>query len=149
MANELIPLYEPGQAITGHCVAAVVGKRFVRVSAAKQAGSTLTPSGADQVGGGNVQVDQAFTAGGPVPPFGVADRDAPIGGKVGCVKAGTVPVECSAAITAGTRVMPAADGRAAVYAPGAGPDIAASGGVALTTTTAAGQEVMVDLESKG
>lgn len=149
MANECIPLYEPGRAVTCQANAAITGKRFVRVAAAKQAGSTLTASGADQTGGGNVIVDQTFVSGQAVPAFGVADRDAASGSKVGAIKGGTVPMECSAAITAGTRVMPAVDGRAAVYAAGAGPDIAAAGGLALTTTTGAGQEVLVDLDAKG
>jgi hypothetical protein len=147
MANECIPVYDPGQAVTCHADAAITGKQFVRVSAAKQAGSDLTPQGADQTGGGNVRVDQTFTPGTAVPAFGVADRDAALGNKVGALRAGVVPVTCGAAVTAGTRVMPDATGRAIPYAAGAGPDIASAAGLALTTTTAAGQEVLVDLEA--
>jgi hypothetical protein len=147
MANECIPVYDPGEGVSAHCDAAVTGKRFVRVSAAKQSGSDLSPAGVDQTGGGNVRVDQTFPAATPIPVFGVAERDAAINTKVGVWRAGVVPVECSAAITAGTRVMPNTDGRAAVYAAGAGPDINAVAGLALTTTTAAGQDCIVDLEA--
>lgn len=147
MANECMPVYDPGAAVTAHADAAITGKQCVRVSAAKQAGSDLTPGGADQTGGGNVRVDQTFTAGTAVPTFGIADRDAALGNKVGVLRGGVLPVTCGAAVTAGTRVMPDATGRAIPYAAGAGPDIAAVLGLALTTTTGAGQEVIVDLDA--
>lgn len=147
MANECIPVYDPGEAVTCHADAAITGKRFVRVSAAKQAGSDLAPAGVDQTAGGNVRCNQDFTGGVLVPAFGVADRDCPIGGKFGALKGGVVPMEASAAITAGVRVMPSTDGRVAAYASGAGPDVNAVMGIALTTTTGAGQEILVDLDA--
>ena|SRR5256885_2358251 len=137
MANECYPLYEPGAAITAEAVGAVVGKRFVRINGAKEAGSTLTPSGPDQTSGGNVLVDQALTAG--QQPFGVADRDAAIGQKFGVLRGGVVPMECGAAgLAAGAEVQADVDGRPVTKAAGIGV------GTALTAA-AVGTEVMIAL----
>jgi hypothetical protein len=137
MANECIPLYEPGAALTGEAVGAVTGKRFVRINGAKEAGSTLTPTGADQTSGGNVLVDQALTAG--QQPFGVADRDTPIGGKLGILRGGVVPMECgTGGLAAGAEVQADVDGRPVTKAAGIGV------GTALTVATV-GNEVMIAL----
>src|SRR5881392_834991 len=98
MANECLPVYDPGEAVTAHADATITGKKFVRVSAAKQAGSDLSPQGVDQTGGGNVRVDQTFTPGTAVPAFGVAERDCATGSKVGVLRSGVVPMTCSVAI---------------------------------------------------
>jgi hypothetical protein len=131
-------------AITAHCEAAVIGKRFVKISDPKQAGSTLTPSGADTVTGGNIVISQAAAAGDAI--FGVADKDGAIGGKVGVLRAGhVVPMTAGGAITAGTTkyVTSDADGKA-VAAADSGAALTRAG-IPLTSTTADGQEVLVAL----
>jgi uncharacterized protein DUF2190 len=139
MANEIRPLYTHGMDITAHCEAAVTGGRFVTISDPKQAGSVLTAVGADQTGGGNVVVSLCGAAG---IIFGVSDRDGPIGGKIGVLRfPAVVPVECGAAVTAGAQVTSDATGRA--VATSAATD--GAGGIALNTTTAAGQFVFVAL----
>lgn len=145
MAGECIPLYEPGKAITVHANDALTGKRFCRVQAAKQAGSTLTPTGADTVTGGNIVVDQTFPNPPVVPALGVIDRSCADEAKTGCLRGGVVPMEAGAAVVAGVRVMPDTTGRCITLAVGAGPDIPKAHGIALTAATTAGDEVMVAL----
>jgi hypothetical protein len=92
MANECVPFYEPGDAITGCPTTAVVGCRFVGISAAR-----ITAAGATK---GLISIAPA-TAAGRV--FGVAGRDAAVGVPVKVFrKRGTVvPVQASnATITA-------------------------------------------------
>lgn len=86
MANECVPFYEPGDAITGCPTAAVTGMRFVMISAAR-----VTAAGANK---GLISIALA-TAAGRV--FGVAARDAAIGVPVKVFrKRGTVvPVQAS------------------------------------------------------
>jgi hypothetical protein len=68
MANECIPFYEPGTAVTGVPTTAVVGCRFVMISGDRSstAGPTL----------GNIAIAPATAAG---KGFGVAARDAAVG----------------------------------------------------------------------
>lgn len=91
MANECVPFYEPGDAITASPSAAVIGCRFVKVS-----GARITAAGATK---GLIQVALA-TAAGRV--FGVAGRDAGVGVPVKIFrKRGTVvPVQASNATIA-------------------------------------------------
>jgi hypothetical protein len=139
MANECIPLYEPGAAITAEAVGAVVGKRFVRITG-KEAGTNLVnPPGSsvDQTSGGNVLADQAIPAG--KLPFGVADKDAAIGQKFGILRGGVVPMEAgTGGVTAGQELQSDVDGRPIALTTGA------SVGFALSIA-AAGAEVMVAL----
>lgn len=95
-ANECIPYYEPGGRITAHAAASLTGKRFVRVSATKQAGSAGV---SDSVLGGNVVVNTP-SAGGRV--LGVTSHDIASGKKGTIISTpGTVvPVTCAADITA-------------------------------------------------
>jgi hypothetical protein len=64
-ANECIPYYTPGDTISAYVATAVTGKRFVKISANRQAGPALNTS----TTGGNVTINHA-TAAGRV--FGVA-----------------------------------------------------------------------------
>lgn len=73
MANENIGVYEPGQNITGHCSAAVTGRRFLKISGNRNGATGTDPCG-------NVTVNHA-TAAGRV--FGVSDKDAASGAHVG------------------------------------------------------------------
>lgn len=70
MANENPGVYEPGQDLTGHCSAAVTGKRFLAITGSRQTAD----------GSNNITVAHA-TAASRV--CGVSDRDAASGGKVG------------------------------------------------------------------
>lgn len=113
MANDVQPYYEPATALTAHVGSAVTGKRFVAISADRQAGPALNTSSA----GGNVVV---APCGAGVKAHGVAARDQATGGKVkvyiqNCV----VPVTCGAvALVAGVEVQSDATGQAIVLAGG-------------------------------
>lgn len=139
MANECYPVYEPGAAITAHCTGTVVGKRFVKVSAAKEAGSTLTPSGADTTTGGNIQVAQA-AAGEAV--LGVADKDGSTTSDIGVLTGGVVPMTSGGAITAGTDLAVASDVNGKAVAAATTGTICKCG-IPLSSTTGADQEVLV------
>ena len=113
-ANECVPKYEPGARITGHCEAAVVGKRFVDISDPKQG----TPSvGLDTTAsGGNVVISPA-TAGGL--KCGVASHDQAINGQVTFIADGVVPVTAdTGGITAGQEVEVGTAGKAKTKASG-------------------------------
>lgn len=104
-ANEAIPFYEPGQRITAHCEAAVVGKRFVDISDPAQSGPGLSSTAE----GGNIVVSPA-SAGGLV--LGVASYDAAIGKKVAVILGGVVPVVADGNVTAGQQIEVGTDGKA-------------------------------------
>lgn len=106
-ANECVPKYEPGARVTGHCEAAVIGKRFVDISDPKQGGGlTALDSTAS---GGNVVISPA-TAGGT--KCGVASHDQAIGKKVTFIADGVVPVNCDGNVTAGQEVEVGTAGKA-------------------------------------
>jgi hypothetical protein len=119
--NECIRYYSPGQDITAYVGAAVIGKRFVKVSANRQAGPALNTS----TTGGNITIAPA-TAAGAV--FGVAAWD---GGTVGDLvdvrRGGVVPVTADGAIAAGARVEVGTAGKAATIASGIAVGYAVSG----------------------
>lgn len=75
MANENLGVYEPGQNITGHCTAAVTGKRFLKISGNRQTADASN----------NVSVAHADAAG---RVCGVSDQDAASGKKVGIHRGG-------------------------------------------------------------
>jgi len=108
MANECIPVYEPGSVLTCHAAAALTGKRFCRVSAEPQ-GPLVTGLDTD-ADGGNIIVNVPVLNG---QILGVVNRDVAIGGKVGVITQPgiIVPVTCSAAVAAGQEVSVDADGR--------------------------------------
>lgn len=117
MANENAGVYEPGQNITGHCSAAVTGRRFLKISGNRQSGS----SGTDPCG--NVTVNHA-TAAGRI--CGVSDKDAPSGGHVGIHRGagrvtyvdvvGTVAAFGEVEVGANGTAVPKASGVAVGYA---------------------------------
>lgn len=132
--NECVPLYRGGHSdLTGHVATAVIGKRFVRISAALQAGPALNTS----TTGGNIQIAPA-TAAGAV--FGVAAYDAAAGEKVPVIREGnTVPVTAGGAITAGAGVEVGTAGKAVVLASGV------RVGTAVSTSVADNDEIYVKL----
>src|SRR5882672_4846100 len=106
MANDAIPIYEPGQTVTCHCDIAVIGKRMY-----KQTGNQgKLSTGLDTDGlGGNIRVG-APTANGRV--FGLANRDVAAADKVGMLRGCglIVPAEVSAAVAFGDELSVNADG---------------------------------------
>ena len=117
--NDCIPNYVPGGTITGHCSAAVTGKRFVKVTGDKQGADLGAGLDADALGG-NYVVGPVTTLGERV--LGVAKRDTASGGKVGVYSdPGLIlPVKSGAAINQWQEVMTDATGQAIPYAVGAG-----------------------------
>lgn len=123
---QIQPLYDPAQAFTGKANgAAVVGARVLAVAAAK-------------------------TDGNPVPvkhcgvsdqPIGVSGHDAAQDTVVTVYPGQVLPITCSAAVTAGTAVEVTATGKVAGLASGN------RFGVALSTTSAADQLLMVQIQS--
>lgn len=105
MANECIPLYQPGKHITAAVATAVTGKTFVDIS-----GATLNPAT-----GALISVAPA-TAAGKV--LGVAAFDAAVGAQVSVIGTGVVPVTAGAAITAGAEVEVGTGGKAITLASG-------------------------------
>jgi hypothetical protein len=131
----VIPYYEDSHRMP--CVAGtsanVTGGRFVDVAAAQQAGwagldSSLTPAGGHAV--------VARCAAG-LRALGVAGWTVADGLEVTVYRGHTVPVVAGAAITAGAEVESDSQGRAIALATGR------ACGKALSTTTAAGQMVLV------
>lgn len=113
LRNDVIPFMEPATAITAQVGAAVTGKRFVKISADRQAGPALNNSST----GGNIVVAPCTAA---AKAFGVAARDAATGDKVKVfVQNVIVPVTCGAvALVAGVEVESDASGQAVVLASG-------------------------------
>lgn len=133
--NEAIAYFDPGDDLNGQATAAVVGRRFVVPSAAKQAGSAGL---ATDTFGGSIPV---ALAGAGVKPIAVATYDAAIGAKVPLARGHKVfPVEAGAAIAAGVEVQSDATGRAITLAAGR------PCGICLNTITAAGQVAIVALD---
>lgn len=106
MANECIPLYDPGAAITGTASSNVTGKRFVGVT-----------TGLNATNGTLVAVAHATSA---TKPLGVAVRDAASGARVlvesrpGAV----VPVTAGGTIAANAEVEVGSNGQAVTLASG-------------------------------
>ena len=119
---EYVPLFKSGQAVTRQASAAITGGQLVRVS-----------------GNGTVAPTTAASA----DWFGVAAFDAANGTQVGVFTSGVQRIACTAAITAGATVEGAANGQVATHTNGTN-DINIVG-LALSTTTAAGQLVEVKL----
>lgn len=107
MANENIGVYEPGKDITGHCSAAVTGKRFLAITGNRQTADASN----------NITVAHA-TAAGRV--CGVSNADAAAGKKVGIVRGNSrvTFVTAGAALTAFQEVEVGANGTAIPKATG-------------------------------
>ena len=110
--NVCTPLYRPGDEITGHTSAAVVGKTFADISGNIQSGpqveSVSLPSTFD---GGNIVV---ATCAAKLKPIGVFAYDRTEGEAVTllCTPGLVVPVTAGGAITAGEEVEVGAEGKA-------------------------------------
>lgn len=114
-ANECIPT-RTGGPITAKCGAAVTGKRFVKITAARTGGG-LNAIGTDLV---NVYVVTNCTVSGEV-AVGVAQNDQAINQLVGVFKrhdGWVLPVTAGADITAGQEVQTDATGKAIPLASG-------------------------------
>lgn len=98
MANELIPLFDPADSVTGYCGGAITGKRFVRITG--NAVDGLATIGLGIAGGAKT--------------VGVSHRDAASTAKVGIQKVGIVPVTAGEAITAGDPITSGANGVAMI-----------------------------------
>lgn len=110
MANDCIPYYRPGEDITARAGAAVTGKRVVACSVTPVSGPGL----ATTAEGSNVNVIPC--AGATLVPFGVAKYDqATVGGKVGVIREGVVPITAGGTVTAGQSVMADSTGRVITY----------------------------------
>lgn len=106
MANDCIPFYTPAFDLPVQVTAAVLGKRFMKISAARTSGPGL----ATTADGGNYKV---ATCGAGQIGIGVSKYDqSVIGGKCGLHRIGIVPVVAGANLTAGQDVMSDAAGAA-------------------------------------
>lgn len=103
MANESKPLFRPGVDVTVLTTAAVVGKTFLSVSAARDASTGL------------VKVATAVAA---AKPFGVATADAASGGTLAVHRGGIIPVTAGGAIAAGALVEIGTAGKVVTLASG-------------------------------
>lgn len=112
MANENIGIYEPGRNLSVRCTAAVVGKRFVKISG-------------DRVNG-NIAAAHADAAG---RVLGVSGRDAATGELVNVLRGNSrvCAVTAGAAITAFAEVEVGTDGKAIPKASGVAVGYAVTG----------------------
>lgn len=127
MANECIPLFRPGADITCQTTGAVIGKRFVDISATRDAVTGLI----------KVAAAAASTT---IRAFGVAAYDAASGGRVAVITGPghIVPVQAAGAITAGVDVEVGAAGQV----------VARTTGVAVgraVETGSNGNDVLIEL----
>lgn len=97
-----VPFFKPGDDLTGHCTAAVVGQKLVAIS-------------------GNVQADGTYSiaqAGAGVVCVGVAMRDGAIGDRIPMVTEGVIGIVSTGALAAGTEVQAGANGEIIALAAG-------------------------------
>jgi hypothetical protein len=130
LTNECIPLFEDADRLTVRAVQPISGKRFLApgqnflsgpgMPAAAQVGAS------DPVDGGNIQAIHA-PAGSRA--LGVSTWDVLEGEDVGCIAEGIVPVTAGGTILAGEEVMPGPEGKAVVWASGAGAAVLKTGEV--------------------
>lgn len=100
-SNPIFEYFTDSDKITCRAVGAVTGKTLVKL-----------------VAGGADQVPAVSTAGASDVAYGVAGWDVADGEKVTIYRRGVLSVTASAALTAGTRVQPAANGRVAALTTG-------------------------------
>lgn len=122
---DMVPFYFPADTVTCETTAAVTGRRFVAISAARNAD-------------GNPKVAHAAGA----DQFGVAARDIASGATGTVFTVGVLEVEAGGAISAGAKVTVDSSGRA-VAATGATGATVAYCGKALDAAAAAGDRIPV------
>lgn len=127
MANDMVPHFFPAETVTCHATAALTGRRFVGISAARTADGN--PSVAHATGG----------------DFGVTARDTASGAKVTVFTCGVLEVEAGAAVAAGARVTSDSVGRA-ITATGTGGTTQIYAGRALDAAAAAGDRIAVFID---
>jgi hypothetical protein len=139
VANDCIPIYEPGGTLTGYATVALIGKRFCMVVAEPLGGVGALTALQNDGQGGVIQIGMPALNG---RALGVVNRDMPQGGMAGVLSTPglVVPVTCSAAVAAGQEVSVDADGR---IKPAAATQMAV--GVCLSGTTAANQDAAIKL----
>jgi hypothetical protein len=119
MANDCIPWEEDGSRLPCAAAAAVIGKRFIAVTANRPSGplipATAQIGASDPTDGGRIQVGPP-AAGGHV--LGVSSWDAAIGEGLDAIREGVVPVLAGAALAAGQAVQTDATGQAIPLAAG-------------------------------
>lgn len=126
-ANDVIQYHDPANKVTAIAGAAILGKRFVVISATRSNEMPVVIQSTASVAHRN-----AF--------FGVASRDKAVGDNVGVIRTGIVPVIAGAVnLTAGMPVRSDANGAAVVAAAGE-----AALGVAIEDALA-GADVLVAL----
>jgi hypothetical protein len=119
--NDAIPFKRPGEDITAQVTAAVVGKRFVAISGDRTSGPGLAATAE----GSNYRVAHCGAA---LQAIGVSKYDqATVGGKVGVMRGGIVPVTAGSAITFGQAVESNASGQAVPFSAGIKLGIAMTG----------------------
>jgi hypothetical protein len=137
--NEAIAYFDPGDDLTGQATATIVGRRFIKVSGAKQIGSQAL---SNDTLGGSILVAHC---GAGQQALAVSTYDCAIGYKLPIVRGHKVmPVEAGAAATAGDSCMSDATGRAITWVSAAS-DANKELGVFLNTPTAAGQTAIIAL----
>lgn len=129
-----VPLYEDADHFTGHCSAAVLAKRFLKISADRQ-----SPVGLSNNALGDNLVVATCLAG--EKHVGVSGHEAAIATKVDVISQPgiIVPVAAGAALTAGQEVQSDATGRAILLAAGK------ACGLAVTSQAVVDSDVFIKL----
>lgn len=132
VSNECIPYFEEADRVTGFCTSAVIGKRLVKISGARQANGEFSVAP-------NVLATTRY--------FGVAAYDAAISTRVEVIrqKGIILPVTAGAdGITAGTELMSDTVGRVIpwVFATG---NANVKVGAAVDSSVTTGDDVMMEL----
>jgi hypothetical protein len=139
--NVCVPFYEPASRITGRATADVTGKRFVKVSGAKDPGSLGLDPGAT---GGNIKI---APAGAGDKALGVAEADCAAGkpnSVVTVLRGGfVVPIPAAVVLAPGDYVVPAAGGKAGKAAANTAADKGAAAGMVLGGGTVIDQDAIV------
>jgi hypothetical protein len=111
LVNDCVPYKRPGEDLSAKATAAVIGKRFVKVSGNRTSGPLLATTAEGSV----YQAQQCVLNDRAI---GVSAWDAAINEIFNVIVAGIVPVTSGAAIVAGAEVQADANGKAITLAAG-------------------------------